>query len=120
MSAQTNTIIPLGPAGPVSAADWTLERLKKLGIVTVCMLVGCATSVRAQDWIQTKDKLAKHGATLTVVYGGAVFSDLDGGVRRGQTYSGNLNLELSIDGERLLGRPGLTLFVDGLWVHGGQ
>ena len=36
------------------------------------------------------------------------------------TYSGNLNLQVSLDGDRLLGRSGLTLFVDGLWIHGSQ
>jgi porin len=89
-------------------------------IVVVSVLAGGPISVRAQDGYATKDQLAKRGATVTVVYGGAVFSALDGGVRRGETYSGNLNLALSIDGERLFGRSGLTLFVDGLWIHGGQ
>ena len=82
-------------------------------------LLGCPMSVRAQDWHRTKEQLAKHGATVTVVYGG-LFSELDGGVRPGETYSGNLNLQLSIDGERLFGRSGLTMFADGLWIHGGQ
>jgi carbohydrate-selective porin OprB len=82
-------------------------------------LLGCPMSVRAQDWHRTKEQLAKHGATVTVVYGG-VFSELNGGVRPWDTYSGNLNLQLSIDGERLFGRSGLTMFADGLWIHGGQ
>jgi len=99
--------------------DRTLLKVAAPRIVTVCVLAGCATSARAQDLIQARDTLAKHGATFTLVYGGAV-SDLDGGVRRGQTYSGNLNIEFAIDGELLWRRPGLTLMVDGLWVHGGQ
>ena len=77
-------------------------------------------SVRAQDGYSTKDQLANRGAAVTVVYGGTLFSDLEGGVRRDETYSGNLNIELSIDGERLFGRSGVTLLVDGLWIHGGQ
>src|SRR5438132_2708239 len=77
-------------------------------------------SARAQEWYRTKEQLAERGATVMVVYGGTVFSELDGGLRPGETYSGNLNLQLSIDGERLFGRSGLTMFVDGLWIHGGQ
>src|ERR1700687_4591626 len=84
------------------------------------MIVGCPISARAQDGYSTKDQLANRGAAVTVVYGGTLFSNLDGGVRRDETYSGNLNIELSIDGERLFGRSGVTLLVDGLWIHGGQ
>src|SRR6267378_7232835 len=89
-------------------------------IVPIGVLAGGPISVRAQDGYATKDQLAKRGAAVTVVYGGAVFSALDGGVRRGETYFGNLNLQLSIDGERLFGRSGLTVLVDFLWIHGGQ
>jgi porin len=83
----------------------------------VCLAIGCSVSVRAQDW---KEDLARRGVTVTVVYGGTIFSALAGGIRRGETYSGNLDVELALDGEPLLGRRGLTLFVDGLWIHGGQ
>ena len=86
-------------------------------IVVVCLLAGWPISVRAQDW---KAQLAKRGATVTVVYGGSGFSELAGGVQRAETYSGDLNIELSLDGEQLFRRSGLTLFIDGLWIHGGQ
>src|SRR5262249_34095756 len=63
--------------------------------------------------------LADRGVTVTTLYGG-VLSRLDGERGQGITYSGNLNVQLSVDGDRLFGRSGLTLFVDGLWIHGGQ
>lgn len=88
--------------------------------VAACMLSGLPVSARAQDGQGTKERWAERGATVTVTYGGTVFSELGGGIRRAQTYSGNLNLELSLDGERLFGRSGLTVFVNGLWIHGGQ
>jgi len=42
-------------------------------------------SGRAQEW---KEPLSTRGINPTVVYGGSVFSDLAGGIARGETYSG--------------------------------
>ena len=83
-------------------------------------LLGGPMWARAQDSQQASEHLPERAATVTVLYGGTVFSELGGGLRRGDTYSGNLNLQLSADGERLFGTRGLTMFVDGLWIHGGQ
>jgi porin len=83
----------------------------------ICLLAGCPSLVWPQDW---KERSAAHGATVNVVYGGTAFSDLAGGIRSGETYSGNLELNLSLDGDRLLRKPGLTVFLDVLWIHGGQ
>ena len=104
---------------PSSALWRTVLKRSTPWSIAVCLLVGSPISVRAQDWSRMKEQLARRGAAITVVYGG-VFSESDGGVRSGETYSGNLNLQLSIDGERLFRRAGLTMFVDGLWIHGGQ
>jgi hypothetical protein len=75
--------------------------------------------VFAQNPSDVKEQLADHGVTITTLYG-AVLSDLDSVSGQGGTYSGNLNVQVSLDGDRLFGRSGLTLFVDGLWIHGGQ
>jgi carbohydrate-selective porin OprB len=80
----------------------------------IWLLVACALPAYGQDW---KDQLARRGAKMTVVYGGTIFSEVAGGIRSGETYSGNLDLELAVDGERLLRTPGLMLFVDGLWIR---
>jgi porin len=86
--------------------------------VALCVLVSCPVSLLAQN-PSGGEPLADHGVTITTLYGG-VLSGLDGGHQQGGTYSGNLNLQVTLDGDRLLGRSGLTLFVDGLWIHGGQ
>ena len=83
------------------------------------MLAGSPVSVLAQNPSGVKEQLADRGVTITTLYG-AVLSDLDSVRGRGGTYSGNLNVQVSVDGQRLFGRSGLTLFVDGLWIHGGQ
>jgi porin len=49
-----------------------------------------------------------------LVYDGAAFDDLAGGLRRGSTVLGTLRLQLTFE------RHGLTVFVEGLNIHGGQ
>jgi porin len=53
-------------------------------------------------------------------YDGELFADMSGGVRRGTTYLGNLNVQVTLDMQHLAGWHGATIFVDGLGVHGGQ
>jgi porin len=65
-------------------------------------------------------QLADHGIQPAIVYDGAAFADLAGGLRRGTTYLGTLRLQLTLDGARLAGMPGMTLFVEGMNIHGGH
>jgi porin len=67
-----------------------------------------------------RQQLFDRGIQPALVYDGAAFGDLAGGVRRGTTYLGTLRLELTLDGSRLAGFPGITLFVEGLNIHGGH
>src|SRR5258707_14896798 len=60
------------------------------------------------------------GVQPGLVYDGAAFDDLAGGVRRGTTYLGTLHLQLTVDGLRVAGMRGTTLFVEGLNIHGGH
>ena len=92
------------------AASWSLA---------VCVLAGRPVSVLAQNESGVQEQLADRGVTITTLYD-AVLSGLDGGRGQGGTYSGNVNVQVSLDGSRMFGRSGLTLFVDGLWIHGGQ
>ena len=54
-----------------------------------------------------------------LVYDGAAFANLDGGVRRGGTYSSNLNLQLNVDGGALFGWSDTIAYLDALWLQGG-
>ena len=58
--------------------------------------------------------VANAAEGIAVAYDGAVFDDLTGGVRRGSTYLGALRLQFRFE------RRGLTAFVEGLNIHGGQ
>ena len=55
-----------------------------------------------------------------LAYVGAAFVNLGGGVRRGGTYSSNLNLRLNVDGAVLFDWPDTTAYLDALWLQGGS
>ena len=65
-------------------------------------------------------ELTDCGLQPALVYDGAAFSDLAGGLRRGSTALGILHLQLTGDGMRLAGIPGLTFHIEEMNVHGGH
>jgi porin len=67
-----------------------------------------------------RKRLEERGITLGLRYDGEMFSEAAGGLRRGTTYLGNANLQLTLDAKRLMGWPGLTVFLYGLGIHGGH
>lgn len=60
------------------------------------------------------------GVNLNLSFTGESYAELHGGQKRGHTGIGNLYGSLHLDGGRLLGTPGLSAFVQGLLVRGGQ
>jgi porin len=54
-----------------------------------------------------------------LMYSGAAFANLGGGVRPGGTYTSNLNLQASVDGAALFGWPDTIGYLDALWLQGG-
>src|SRR5262249_37169252 len=71
-------------------------------------------------WDEVQKYLDNRGIRLGIRYDGDVFSDLSGGRRRGATYLDNVNLQLTLDVQRLMGWSGATVFVYGLGIHGGR
>ena len=69
-------------------------------------------------WEAMRRGAAARGVEVFVVYDGEAFVNAAGGVRSGAAYLGNLRLQLIVDGERLLGWPGATLFLQGLNPRG--
>jgi porin len=74
----------------------------------------------AATWDAIRQSASARGVQVSVVYDGEAFGNASGGVRTGAAYVGNLHLQLTIDGKRLLGWPGSTLFLNGLGTHGGH
>lgn len=62
---------------------------------------------------------APQAVKPSLVYSGAAFADVAGGVRAGGTYTSNLNVQLDIDAAALLGWPDTIAYLDGLRLQGG-
>ena len=77
----------------------------------------CALDLHAQS---ADDGSTPPRASVAVIYSGAVFANLHGGIRQGETYNGTADLQLTLDGKALFGIRGLTAYFDGLWIHGAQ
>lgn len=84
-----------------------------LALVAVC-------SARAAEPADSGKVIEPRFFRPSLIYDGTVLGDLRGGVRRGSTYSGNLNLRLYVDPGSRLGISDLYGYVDALWIHGGQ
>ncbi len=74
----------------------------------------------SEAWDSLRNQLSNRGVQFGIRYDGEGFVDLSGGLRRGATYLANVNLQLTVDAQRLIGWPGATAFVYGLGVYGGQ
>ena len=74
----------------------------------------------SETWDRLRTQLSDRGVQFGIRYDGEGFADLAGGMRRGGTYLGNLNLQLTLDAQRLTGWPGATVFLYGLGIHGGH
>lgn len=57
---------------------------------------------------------------LSIVYTGEVWRNARGGLRRGERYLDNLDLTLTVDGDRAFGWRGVTLFAYGLYNNGAS
>ena len=73
-----------------------------------------------ETWDRMRTQLSDQGVQFGIRYDGEGFADLSGGLRRGGTYLANLNLQLTLDAQRLIGWPGATVFLYGLGIHGGH
>jgi porin len=86
----------------------------RVGALRCCAAVLAAASLQGAS--------AEEGSAFkpSLVYEGAAFSSLGGGARSGSTYSSNLNVQLQVDAARALGWPDTLIYVDGLWLAGGN
>lgn len=81
-----------------------------IAALTLAIATSCMSATAADpSWLST-----------SLAYDGATISSLDGGVRRSTTYVGNLHMRNLFDLQRGLGCADTRLFVDMLWIHGGQ
>jgi porin len=88
-------------------------------VASVFFMVGLG-SAGAEEAAGFKDRLIGEGVTPSATYVGDAAANVAGGAKRGQTYAGLLHLQVALDGERIAAMPGLTAWVDAMWVNGGQ
>ena len=73
------------------------------------------TAIAAALCLIASPAIAADAIKTAIVYDGAAFDDLVGGLRRGGTYLGTLRLQTTF------ATPGgLTAYIEGLNIHGGQ
>ena len=65
-----------------------------------------------------RDRLRAAGVSLYGVYLGDPYGVLSGGLRRGGTYSGRLDVEADFDMTRLFGLPGASIHANTFQIHG--
>jgi porin len=97
-----------------------IATVARAAALCVPLLFAAAAAAWAEGWQELKADWAKQGVTPALLYQGAGAAIPHGGVRQGATYIGNLHLQLELDGGPLIGAPGLTVYADGLDIHGGQ
>ncbi len=73
-------------------------------------MIWVASGIRA-------DEVEEPAIALSAVYTADVLRNASGGLKTGNAYLDNLDMTLSVDGERALGLPGLTLFAYGLYTN---
>lgn len=71
-------------------------------------------------WDEIHRQLDMRGVQFGIRYDGEGFANTSGGLRQGGNYLGNLNLQLTLDAQRLIGWPGATVFLYGLGIHGAH
>jgi len=88
------------------------------------LLMICAAFVsgyaRAEDSNGFEELLVRAGVVPSVIYDSDAAANVSGGAKRGTSYSGSLHVQLALDGDKVAGIPGLTGWLDGLWINGGN
>jgi hypothetical protein len=98
----------------------TISRLHRIAASLLLFAALGTCLARAADDQGVADRLAQAGVTPSLLDEGDAAANLAGGEKRGATYSGNLHVQLALDGDRLAGLPGWSGWLDVLWIHGGQ
>jgi porin len=95
---------------------------KHVGVLNciAILLVFVISDVTTAEENSTVAPGAVRSFAPSLVYNGAAFANVRRGVRRGATYTSNLNVQVDIDANALLGWPDTIAYIDGLWLQGGQ
>jgi porin len=106
---------------PTHAAAWTpASHCKRYALaLALCGAMGGSAAL-GEETPGLPDRLIQAGVTPSLTYNGEIAANLAGGVKRGEVYAGNLHMRLAFNGERLVETPGLSGFLDVMWISGGR
>jgi porin len=76
----------------------------------ICVLLALSVGLAADEAPMRFDAL----------YTGELWQNTHGGLRTGAKFLGDLDLAVEVDGKRAWGLEGVTLFANGLFIHGGS
>jgi porin len=113
MSAPSSALACLANLGRVGPAT-----LPALSAAALFGFVFCGPAI-ADETSPAGDGGGPSAFKPGLVYDGAAFANLGGGVRHRETYSNNLNLQLNVDAAALFGWPDTIAYLDALWLQGG-
>ncbi|MFL5812230.1 MAG: carbohydrate porin [Bdellovibrionia bacterium] len=73
-----------------------------------------------KNWGGARKKISDLGIDLALIYRGEWNRNFSGGIRQASTYLSNIDLRVSVDGEKLVGWKGGSFFFYGLGDLGGD
>ena len=94
-----------------------------MGRGVVLPLLAFGSPALAQDqrptgYPRSANERPEHPVTVSAVYTADIRSNVDGGGKRGTRYLDNLDLQVAIDADRLIGWHGARLFAYGIYNNG--
>jgi porin len=101
----------------------------RIGAVALCAVVTAAAGARAEeksiwerdkltgDWGGVRTALEKKGVDVSIAYIGETLSILSGGLRRGTSYEGRLDVTINTDLEKLVGWTGAKTQIRVFQIH---
>ena len=93
--------------------------------LALLLMLGGATPAHAQDerptgYPRSANERSDKAVTLSAVYVADIRSNVSGGIARGTRYLDNLDLQVAIDADRLVGWHGARLFLYGIHNNGAS
>jgi len=72
------------------------------------------------DWGGIRSDIEKYGVTFEIAYIGEVVANVSGGTKRRGEYLDNIDLQMTVDAQKLFNWPGATFFLYALGNYGGD
>lgn len=94
-----------------------IRRLVALALLSLSV-PALAQDERPTGYPRSANERAEHPVTVSAVYTADIRGNVDGGVKRGTRYLDNLDLQVAIDADRLVGWRGARMFVYGIYDNG--